>query len=94
MLQETGQSAGPSDDAIPSSNDLTVQARQFRLSKAAKQYLNGEITEERLQEFEKALEVDYAKAVLDHTSVLSEISRALSSALKKLVSGLSSSGTK
>lgn len=85
-LPETAKGIEPSGDALPSSNGLTVQSRQFQLSKATNQYLNGEITKARLQEFEEALEVGYASAVLDHISVLSEVLKALKRVSKKWLS--------
>ena len=89
MLREADHNNQSSDVSVSpasssASGNLTVQERQLKLSRASKQYLNGEISEERLNEVEAELEVDYAKALLDQTSVFSEVA----SAIKRWVNGL------
>ena len=89
MLREADHNNQTSDVSVSPANNstssnLTVQERQLKLSRASKQYLNGEISEERLNEVEAELEVDYAKALLDQTSVFSEVA----SAIKRWVNGL------
>ncbi|MEL6157753.1 MAG: hypothetical protein AAFQ40_11810 [Cyanobacteria bacterium J06623_5] len=94
MLQEADHNNPASDVSVSPSSDvvssnLTVQERQLELTRASRQYLNGEISEERLNEVEAELEVDYAKALLDQTSVFSEVA----SVIKRWVSGLRRNGS-
>lgn len=78
MLRDTSQNDGLSyDAAIPSSKDLSVQQRQFRLNDASKKYIEGKIPEDALRKVEEALEVDYAQTALDQTSIWAEVSRLL-----------------
>lgn len=84
MLQDTSQADTISDETVPSSDNLTVQERQLWLNNASSKYLEGKISEETLRRTEEALEVDYAKAALDQTSVKTEVLSVLKRWLKSL----------
>ena len=78
MFQDSSSEDSLSSEEISSSEDnLTIPERQFRLNDASKRYFEGEISEGDLRRIEEKLEVDYAQAALDQTSVRAEIVNAL-----------------
>lgn len=87
MFQESAQNKEVSNGSVPST--MTVQERQFQLSQASQQYSKGEITEAALEALEKDLEVDYAEALLDQTSVWSEVVAVL----KKWMRGITNAAS-